>query len=97
MLIPDETLHYPPRRAEISPLLGVPPQQSGPFGGRAMNTLNLDIVKKLGATIVALFLVISFWSDPSGSAAAFGTFLDEVGGFFSTIIDKSIAFIRGIG
>ena len=38
-----------------------------------MNTLNLDIVKKLGVTIVALFLVISFWSDPSGSAAAFVT------------------------
>ncbi len=97
MLIPDETLHYPGRRAEISPLFGVRPEQSGPLGGRAVNTLNLDIVKKLGVTIVALFLVISFWSDPSGSAAAFGSFLDQVGHFFSTIIDKTVAFVRGIG
>jgi hypothetical protein len=97
VLIPDETLHYPARRAEISPLLGVPPEQSGPLGGRAVNTLNLDIVKKLGVTVVALFLVISFWSDPSGSAAAFGSFLDQVGRFFSTIIDKTVAFVRGIG
>lgn len=72
------------------------PPNAGPLGGRAVNTINLDIFKKLGVTIVALFLVISFWSDPSGSAAVFGSFLDSVGQFFSTIIDKTVAFVRNV-
>lgn len=61
-----------------------------------MNTLHLDVVKKLFATVVLLFLVISFWSDPSGSAQSFGDFIGSVGSFFSTVIDKTAAFIRGL-
>lgn len=73
-----------------------PPEQTGPLGGPAVNAINLDIVKKLFATLVALFLVVSFWSDPSGSAATLGAFLNEVGMFFSTIIDKAVAFVRAV-
>lgn len=61
-----------------------------------MNTVHLDIVKKLTATVVVLFLVISFWSDPSGSAQSFSDFIGDVGGFFSTVIDKSAAFVRSL-
>jgi hypothetical protein len=61
-----------------------------------MNTLHLDIIKKLFATIVVMFLMISFWSDPSGSAQSFGDFIGSVGSFFSTVIDKAATFIRGL-
>ncbi|MFM2069901.1 MAG: hypothetical protein RLZZ623_164 [Actinomycetota bacterium] len=43
-----------------------------------------------------MFLVISFWSNPSGSATAFADFIGEVGGFFSSVIDKTAAFIHGL-
>ncbi len=61
-----------------------------------MNTLHLDIVKKLFAIVVVMFLAISFWSDPSGSAQSFGDFVGNVGSFFSTVIDKTAAFIRSL-
>jgi hypothetical protein len=62
-------------------------------GGRAVTLVS---ARKFGATVVVMFLVISFWSNPSGSATAFADFIGEVGGFFSSVIDKTAAFIHGL-
>jgi hypothetical protein len=59
--------------------------------------MKLDTVTKLIATLVALFVVVSFWSDPTGSAGIFHGFLGSVGGFFSGVIDKGVAFVHGLG
>ena len=59
--------------------------------------MKLDTVTKLLATVAGLFLVVSFWSDPTGSARIFHDFLGSVGGFFSAVIDKSVSFVKGLG
>ena len=59
--------------------------------------MKLDTVTKLVVALVALFVVVSFWSDPAGSASLFHGFLGSVGGFFSAVIDKSVAFVKGLG
>lgn len=58
--------------------------------------MTLETMKKLGVTVLVLFLLISFWSNPGGSANAFNDFVGDVGGFFSTIIDKSAEFVKGL-
>ena len=62
-------------------------------GGRIVSVVT---IRKFGSTIVVMFLIISFWSNPSGSAVAFGEFLADVGGFFSTVINKSAEFTQGL-
>lgn len=58
--------------------------------------MTFETLKKLGATVLALFLVLSFWSNPSGSASVFSDFLADVGGFSSTVIDKGAEFVKGL-
>jgi hypothetical protein len=58
--------------------------------------VTFETIKKFGATVVVLFLVISFWSNPSGSATAFADFVGDVGGFFSSVIDKSAEFVQSL-
>ena len=58
--------------------------------------MTLETLKKLGFTVLVLFLLISFWSNPGGSANAFNDFVGDVGGFFSTVIDKSAEFVKGL-
>jgi hypothetical protein len=58
--------------------------------------VTFETVKKFSATVLVLFLVISFWSNPSGSATAFADFVGDVGGFFSTVIDKTAEFIKSL-
>jgi len=53
-------------------------------------------VKKMLVTVIAMFLVISFWQNPSASAGAFSDFVGDVGGFFSTIIDKTSEFVQAL-
>jgi malonyl CoA-acyl carrier protein transacylase len=45
----------------------------------------LETTKKLGATVFVVFVLISFWSNPSGSAQVFTDFIGDVGAFFSTV------------
>ena len=63
-------------------------------GGRAVT---LVTVRKLGVTVFVAFMVLSFWSNPSGSAQTFADFLGDVGSFFSTIIEKIIEFVSALG
>jgi hypothetical protein len=58
--------------------------------------MTFTTVRKLITLVVALFLLVSFWSDPAGSAAAFHGFVGSVGGFFSDVIDKAVTFVRGL-
>ena len=58
--------------------------------------MTFETVKKLGVTVLVLFLLISFWSNPAGSADAFGDFVGEVGAFFALVIDKGAEFVQGL-
>jgi len=58
--------------------------------------VTIDTVKKMVLSIVCLYLVMAFWSDPAGSANAFTGFVGHVGGFFSSVIDKSATFVKGL-
>ena len=58
--------------------------------------MNLDTVKKILVYLSLAFVIVSVWSDPSGSAEAAGNFLHSVGGFFSAAIDKGSAFLKGL-
>jgi len=59
--------------------------------------VTLQTVKKLALAVVALFLLLSFWNDPSGSAAACSDFVGGVGNFFSSVIDKGAEFVSNLG
>ena len=58
--------------------------------------MTLETVKKMGLAILLMFLLISFWSNPAGSAVAFGDFVADVGGFFSTVISKAAQFVKSL-
>ncbi len=51
---------------------------------------------------ITLYLAIAFfavklWQDPAGSANATVNFVDNIGGFFASLIDKIGAFVKGLG
>lgn len=53
-------------------------------------------VRKSLTTVFVVFLLISFWQNPSSSASVFSDFLDDVGSFFSSIIDKTAEFVQAL-
>lgn len=58
--------------------------------------MSLETTRKVIVTVAALFFLISFWQDPAGSADTFTGFVGSVGSFFSTVIDKGAAFVKGL-
>jgi hypothetical protein len=58
--------------------------------------VTFETAKKLAVTVLVIFLLISFWSNPAGSADAFGDFVGNVGGFFSSVIDKGAQFVKAL-
>jgi hypothetical protein len=58
--------------------------------------MNLETVKKVLIYLSLAFVVVSVWTDPAGSAGAAGDFFHSVGGFFSTAINKSSAFLKNL-
>jgi hypothetical protein len=46
--------------------------------------------------IAGLFVLVSIWQNPSGTANAFGDFLGTVGSWLEDALDKSTEFIRGL-
>jgi hypothetical protein len=46
--------------------------------------------------IAGLFLIVSIWNNPSGTANAFGNFLGDVGSWLEDALDKGTEFIRGL-
>ena len=46
--------------------------------------------------IAGLFLIVSIWNNPSGTANAFGNFLADVGSWLEDALDKGTEFVRGL-
>ena len=65
------------------------------FGWRS-EPMTLVTVRKSLTAVFVMFLVISFWQNPSASANGFSDFVGDVGGFFSSIIDKTAEFLRAL-
>jgi hypothetical protein len=61
-----------------------------------VDAVSLETTKRLVIAMAALFFVISFWQDPAGSADTFTGFVGSVGSFFSAVIDKGAAFVKGL-
>jgi hypothetical protein len=46
--------------------------------------------------IAGLFLILSIWNNPDGTANAFGDFLGSVGSWLEDALDKGTEFVRGL-
>ena len=57
--------------------------------------MKLD-VKQLIIYLSVAFIVVAIWKDPSGSAGVAGNFLGSVGSFLTSVIDKSLTFLKGL-
>jgi hypothetical protein len=52
--------------------------------------------KRVFLLTAAVFVLVSLWNNPTGTANAFGDFLGEVGGFLEDAIDKFSEFFRSL-
>jgi hypothetical protein len=52
--------------------------------------------KRAFLLIAGLFLILSIWNNPNGTAAAFSDFLGSVGGWLEDALDKGTEFVRGL-
>jgi hypothetical protein len=57
----------------------------------------LKAATKIALYLFVAFLVIRLWQDPAGSADATVNFINSIGSFFSSAIDKLSLFVRGLG
>jgi hypothetical protein len=57
----------------------------------------LKAITRIAFYLLVAFLVIRLWQDPTGSANATVNFINSIGSFFSSAIDKLSQFIRGLG
>ncbi len=54
-------------------------------------------ITRIFCYLLGAFLVIRLWQDPAGSADATVRFIDSIGSFFSSAIDKLSTFVRSLG
>jgi Ca2+-binding RTX toxin-like protein len=52
---------------------------------------------KIVLYLLGSFLVIRLWQDPAGSGHSVFTFINSIGSFFSSAVDKLSQFARGLG
>jgi hypothetical protein len=57
----------------------------------------LKALTKIAAYLFAAFLVLRLWQDPAGSADATVNFVNAIGSFFSSAVDKLSQFARSLG
>ena len=57
----------------------------------------LKAATKIALYLFVAFLVIRMWQDPTGSGHATVNFVNSIGSFFSSAVDKLSAFVRGLG
>ncbi len=57
----------------------------------------LKAITRVACYLFIAFMVIRLWQDPSGSADATVNFINSVGSFFSSAIDKLSEFVRSLG
>ena len=53
-------------------------------------------LKRIFLLTAGLFLLLSIWNNPSGTANSFGDFLGNVGSWVEDAIDKSTEFVQGL-
>jgi len=51
---------------------------------------------RIAMYLVIAYFVINLWQDPGGSARATMNFVEGVGHFFATVINKIGTFVRGL-
>ncbi|MBU6315462.1 MAG: hypothetical protein KGR47_03035 [Acidobacteria bacterium] len=49
---------------------------------------------RIGLYLLAAFVVIQLWQDPSGAAHATMDAISGIGQFFSSLIDRTVAFVK---
>ena len=54
-------------------------------------------ITRIFCYLFVAFLVIRLWQDHAGSADATVRFIDSIGSFFSSAIDKMSTFVRSLG
>ena len=52
---------------------------------------------KIALYLFVAFVVIRLWQDPSGSGHATVDFINSIGSFFSSAVDKLGEFVRSLG
>lgn len=52
---------------------------------------------KIALYLFIAFVVIRLWQDPAGSGYATVDFINSIGSFFSSAVDKLGAFVRSLG
>jgi hypothetical protein len=53
-------------------------------------------IKKVVTAIAVLFVALSIWHNPSGTAASFSDFLGNVSDFAQDAMDRIVEFFRGL-
>lgn len=57
----------------------------------------LKAASKIVFYLFVAYLVIRFWQDPSGAADATVNFINSIGSFFASAVDKISEFARSLG
>jgi len=57
----------------------------------------LKAIMRIALYLFAAFIVIRLWQDPAGSGHATVNFVNSVGSFFASTVDKLSAFVRSLG
>jgi hypothetical protein len=57
----------------------------------------LKAVARVCFYLIVAFMVIRLWQDPAGAADATVNFVESIGSFFATAVDKLSQFVRGLG
>ena len=52
---------------------------------------------KIALYLLGSFLVIRLWQDPAGSGHAMVNFINSIGSFFSSAVNKLGEFVRSLG
>jgi hypothetical protein len=53
-------------------------------------------LKKILVWLAVIFVIVSIWGDPSGTAQSVGPFLSDVGHFLTQVFEKIAAFLSGL-
>jgi hypothetical protein len=57
----------------------------------------LKAATKIALYLFVAFVVIRLWQDPAGSGHATVDFINSIGSFFSSAVDKLGQFVRSLG
>ena len=65
--------------------------------GHTENDVAAEIsLKRILVWLAVIFVIVSIWRDPHGTAQSVGPFLSDVGHFFTQLLNKIAAFLSGL-